>query len=77
MPLPEAIHKSTGKPAARLHLTDRGLLKPGYKADLTIFDPAGISSHATYEDPARSPVGIRAVIKNGQIVLQPTPLTLN
>ena len=76
MPLAEAIHKSTGKPAARLRLPDRGLLKPGYKADLTIFDPAEISSHATYEDPARAPGGIRAVIKNGHIVLQPGPLSL-
>jgi dihydroorotase/N-acyl-D-amino-acid deacylase len=69
MPLAEALHKSTGKPAARLQLKDRGLLKPGYRADITIFDPASISSHATYEDPARTPGGIRAVIKNGRIVL--------
>jgi dihydroorotase/N-acyl-D-amino-acid deacylase len=72
MPLAEAIHKSSGKPAARLQLANRGLLKPGYKADITIFDPITISSHATYEDPARRPGGIRAVIKNGQTVLHST-----
>ncbi len=68
--LAEAIHKISGKPAARLNLKDRGVLKPGYKADLTIFDPAAIESHATYEDPAQAPTGIRAVIKNGRVVLQ-------
>lgn len=73
MPLAAAIHKSTGKPAARLQLSDRGLLKPGYKADLTVFDPAAISSHATYQDPARVPGGIRAVIKNGRTVLESLP----
>jgi N-acyl-D-amino-acid deacylase len=66
--LAEAIHKISGKPAARLNLTDRGILKPGYKADLTIFDPASIESHATYEDPAQAPTGIRAVIKSGRVV---------
>jgi len=68
LPLAEAIHKSTGKPAARLGLADRGVLKSGYKADLTIFDPAEIESRATYEEPARAPAGIRAVIKNGSFV---------
>jgi N-acyl-D-amino-acid deacylase len=69
MPLAEAIHKSTGKPAARLQLSDRGLLKPGYRADVTIFNPETICSHATYDDPARVPTGIHAVIKNGRVVL--------
>lgn len=69
MSLAEAIHKSTGKPAARLQLSDRGLLKGGYKADITIFDPSAISSHATYDDPTRTPGGINAVIKNGRVVL--------
>lgn len=69
MPLEEAIHKSTGKPAARLQLPDRGLLKPGYKADITIFNPSTVCSHATYEDPARVPTGIQSVIKNGRVVL--------
>ena len=70
--LPEALHKITGKPAARLRLTDLGLLKPGYKADVTIFDPAQISSHSTYEEPARIPGGIRTVIKSGAVVLEST-----
>ena len=69
MSLAEGIHKSTGKPAARLQLADRGLLKSGYKADVTIFDPAKIMSLATYEEPETDPVGIRAVIKSGEVVL--------
>jgi N-acyl-D-amino-acid deacylase len=68
LPLRDAIHKSTGKPAARLKLPDRGVLKVGYKADVTIFDPASIESHASYEEPARTPTGIRAVIKNGKVI---------
>ncbi len=70
MSLPDAIHKSSGKPADRLRLSDRGLLKAGYKADVTVFDPAAITSHATYEQPDRVPGGIHTVIKSGQIVLQ-------
>jgi dihydroorotase/N-acyl-D-amino-acid deacylase len=66
--LPEAIHKITGKPAKRLGLTNRGLLKPNYFADLTIFDPSTIRSHSTYETPDREPQGIVSVIKDGQIV---------
>lgn len=66
--LAEAIHKSTGKPAARLQLRDRGLLKAGYKADITIFAPGEIESHSTYDAPTHPPSGIRAVIKNGSVV---------
>jgi dihydroorotase/N-acyl-D-amino-acid deacylase len=66
--LADAIHKSTGKPAARLQLRDRGLLTPGYKADVTIFHPGEIESHSTYDAPTHPPSGIRAVIKNGCVV---------
>ena len=66
--LTDAIHKSTGQPAARLRLMDRGLLQRGYRADLTIFDPTGIASRSTYSDPAQSPAGISAVFKNGSVV---------
>jgi dihydroorotase/N-acyl-D-amino-acid deacylase len=70
--LADALHKSTGKPAGRLQLNDRGLLKAGYKADITIFDPANVSSHSTYEEPTRNPHGIYAVIKSGKVVLDST-----
>jgi len=65
--LSEAIHKSTGKPAARLNLADRGVLKPGNVADVVLFDPARISSPATYDTPNVDPQGIVHVIKNGEL----------
>jgi N-acyl-D-amino-acid deacylase len=63
-----AVHKITGKPAARLGLKDRGLLKAGYFADVTIFDAAAVRSESTYEDPDREPRGIVRVIKDGKVV---------
>jgi dihydroorotase/N-acyl-D-amino-acid deacylase len=63
MPLAEAIHKITAKPAARLRLKDRGLLRPGAVADITVFDEQTVASDASYEDPERRPVGIRAVFR--------------
>ncbi len=67
MSLTAAVHKITGKPAARLGLDDRGLIREGYVADLTLFDPAKIRSLATYETPNLSPQGIEAVIRNGKL----------
>jgi dihydroorotase/N-acyl-D-amino-acid deacylase len=66
--LAEAVHKITGKPAGRLGLKDRGLLRAGYFADVTIFDAAAIQSESTYEDPDREPRGIVSVIKDGRVV---------
>jgi N-acyl-D-aspartate/D-glutamate deacylase len=69
LPLPEAVHKMTGGPAAVLRLRDRGVLREGYRADVTIFDPATILDRATYADPHRYPLGISAVIVNGIVVV--------
>jgi dihydroorotase/N-acyl-D-amino-acid deacylase len=69
MPLAEAVHKITAKPAARLGLSGRGMLKEGYAADVTVFDPETVSSPATYESPEQPPVGIRAVYRDGRRVL--------
>ncbi len=66
MKLSEAIHKITAKPASRLGLPDRGLLREGYAADVTVFDPNEISSRATYESPDIRPQGISFVINNGE-----------
>lgn len=66
--LAEAVHKISGKPAGRLGLKDRGLLRVGYFADVTIFDAAAIQSESTYEDPDREPRGIVSVIKDGTVV---------
>jgi dihydroorotase/N-acyl-D-amino-acid deacylase len=67
MTLPEAVHKISGKPAARLGLSDRGLLREGYAADLTAFRPAQVKSLATYADPERPSEGIEFIIKGGEI----------
>jgi dihydroorotase/N-acyl-D-amino-acid deacylase len=66
--LAESVHKITGKPAMRLGLRDRGLVKTNYYADLTVFDAARIQSRSTYEDPDREPLGIVSVIKDGLVV---------
>jgi N-acyl-D-aspartate/D-glutamate deacylase len=67
--LPEAVWKITGGPARVLGLTDRGVLREGYCADVTIFDPATILDHATFADPSQYPDGIPYVILNGVLVV--------
>lgn len=66
--LPEAVHKMTGLPAARLALRDRGLVRPGMKADLVLFDPAAVIDRATFEAPRALPEGIVRVWVNGAVV---------
>jgi len=75
MPLEAAIRKITSLPAQREHLTDRGLLKPGYFADVTIFDAAKIIDRATYTSPAQLSEGIDYTIVNGQIEFDHGKLT--
>jgi N-acyl-D-aspartate/D-glutamate deacylase len=67
MPLEFAIRKMTGLPAANVGLKQRGLLRQGYFADITIFDPETVIDRATFEEPNQFPVGINYVIVNGQI----------
>ena len=67
--LEEGIRKMTGLTASILALTDRGLVKEGYKADLVIFDPVTIRDTSTYEDSYQFPVGIDYVIVNGEITV--------
>jgi N-acyl-D-amino-acid deacylase len=67
MPLESAIRKITSLPAQREHLADRGLLKPGYFADITIFDAAKIIDRATYKNPAQLSEGVDFTVVNGQI----------
>jgi len=70
MPLEFAIHKMTGLPATNVGLKQRGLLREGYFADITIFDPKTVIDRATFEDPNQYPVGINYVIVNGQIEVE-------
>jgi N-acyl-D-amino-acid deacylase len=70
LPLESAIHKMTGATAGALKLRDRGLLKEGWRADVTIFDPADFRDRATYAAPHQYPSGPRTtVIVNGTIVV--------
>jgi N-acyl-D-aspartate/D-glutamate deacylase len=68
-PLETAVHKMTGMPAARLGFRDRGVIRPGNAADVTVFDPATVKDEATYPDPHRYPTGIPYVIVNGAVVV--------
>jgi dihydroorotase/N-acyl-D-amino-acid deacylase len=65
--LEAAIHKMTGAPAARVGLKERGLIKEGMFADITVFDPAKVIDRATFESPNQYPIGIDYVIVNGKI----------
>jgi N-acyl-D-amino-acid deacylase len=68
--LEQAIYKMTGGPAKALKLRDRGLLREGYRADITLFDPHDFRDQATYADPHRHPSGTRTtVIVNGIVVV--------
>lgn len=75
LPLPEAIRKITSLPAEREHLAERGLLKPGFYADITIFDPATIIDKATYAAPNQISEGVHYVFVNGQLEYENGDLT--
>ncbi|MCW4035954.1 MAG: D-aminoacylase [Candidatus Bathyarchaeota archaeon] len=68
--LEEAVRKMTSLPAQRFGIHERGLLKPGMCADITIFDPNTVIDTATYEDPIRFPKGIEYVIVNGEVTVE-------
>jgi N-acyl-D-amino-acid deacylase len=71
IPLELAVHKMTGAAARALKLADRGLLQQGYRADVTIFDPADFKDCATYSAPHQYPTGSRTtVLVNGTIVVE-------
>jgi dihydroorotase/N-acyl-D-amino-acid deacylase len=67
--LEEAIRKMTSRAAIRVGLIDRGILRPGFAADVVLFDPATIHDVATFEDPTHYSVGIRWVLVNGRAVV--------
>jgi N-acyl-D-amino-acid deacylase len=73
--LEEAVRKMTSKAAARVHLADRGILRPGMIADITVFDPVTIRDVATFEQPNRYAVGIRHVFVNGRRVVADGAIT--
>lgn len=66
--LEEAVHKMTGQAARNYGLPERGLLQPGYYADLVLFDPDRVSDRATFEQPVQVSQGIQGVWVNGRRV---------
>ena len=73
--LEEAIRKMTSKAADRVHLTDRGVLRPGMKADITVFDPATIRDVSTFDDPKHYSTGVMHVFVNGRAVVADGKIT--
>jgi N-acyl-D-amino-acid deacylase len=73
--LEEAVRKMSSFPAARIGLADRGVLRPGMKADIAVFDPARVRDAATFEKPHQYAEGFSHVIVNGQIVYENGAMT--
>ncbi len=73
--LEDAVRKMTAFPAARLRLTDRGVLRPGMKADIAVFDPASVRDMATYTNPHQYAEGFSFVVVNGQVVFENGEMT--
>ena len=71
----EAVRKMTSLAAQRVGLRDRGLLLPGFYADIVVFDPDGVRDLATFEAPAQYSTGVQYVIVNGQPVLDAGKMT--
>lgn len=65
--LEQAVHKMTGRPAARVGLKDRGVLRAGAYADITVFNPERVRDLATFEQPNQYPEGIEYAVVNGQV----------
>jgi N-acyl-D-amino-acid deacylase len=68
--LQDAVRRLTSLPATNLALKQRGSLRPGYYADVVVFDPATIEDHATFEKPQQFATGVRDVFVNGTQVLK-------
>src|SRR6266436_2708391 len=73
--LEEAVRKMSSFPAARIGLADRGVLRPGMKADIAVFDPARVRDAATFEKPHQYAAGFAYVIVNGQVVYENGAMT--
>ncbi|WP_418958820.1 N-acyl-D-amino-acid deacylase family protein [Streptomyces tritici] len=68
--LEECVAHLTSRPAARLGLRDRGLVREGYRADLVLFDPGTVAAGATYENPRVLPTGIPHVLVDGRFAVE-------
>jgi N-acyl-D-amino-acid deacylase len=68
--LEECVARLTGRPAARLRLPDRGLVREGYRADLVLFDPATVAAGSTFAAPRTLPTGVPHVLIDGRFVVE-------
>jgi N-acyl-D-amino-acid deacylase len=73
--LEAAVLKMTSRPAQDLHIADRGMVKPGYFADIVIFDANRVTDHATFADPHRYSEGIAYLLVNGVLVIESGAVT--
>lgn len=73
--LQEAVRKMSSFPAMRIGLADRGVLRPGMKADIAVFDPMRVRDAATFEKPHQYAEGYSYVIVNGQVVYENGAMT--
>ena len=69
MRIEDVVHKMTGKTARRFELNNRGFLKNGYFADVTVFDPENVRETATPNDPGAGNIGIVKVYGNGELAV--------
>ena len=69
MRMEEAVRKMTSLAASRVGLLDRGILRPGMLADITVFDPRTVKDVATFNDPLHYSLGVRFVFVNGRPVI--------
>ncbi|WP_435270766.1 N-acyl-D-amino-acid deacylase family protein [Streptomyces sp. 1222.5] len=68
--LEECVARLTGRPAARLRLPDRGLVREGFRADLVLFDPETVAPGATFAEPRRLPTGVPHVLIDGRFAVE-------
>ena len=68
--LSDAVRRMTSLPAETFGLTDRGVLEPGYAADLVVLDPDTVVDHATFAEPHQLSEGVRDVVVNGVVALR-------
>jgi N-acyl-D-amino-acid deacylase len=73
--LEDAVHRMSGMTAARLKIFDRGLLRPGMKADVVIFDPDTVADKAEFDKPHQYATGFRDVLVNGKAIIANGTLT--